>query len=233
MKVIVYLIILIKIPDLKGSFFYLLEYHPTYLQRRECIFESLLEKSQLPAVDLNLLLNSSILLRWLLLQTVYLGYIVPALPPRILAQIASLFLPNPPPISLNIIEIDIPAGVGSVAAYGVGVEETIMHTYIFNSDIPHSHSRLCLAHTFAKGIVHASGSVTVRLLHLLRSDVDAPPNGSVHGEVFEVQIFYDTGTLMTWVRFDVNAFDRPNHAPVAGSYVAYTVSASRWRQTAN
>ena len=50
---------------------------------------------------------------------------------RVLANISVLFLSDSPLVGVYIIEIDVFAWFGDVAAYGVGVEEAVVDPYVF------------------------------------------------------------------------------------------------------
>ena len=59
-----------------------------------------------------------------------------------------------------------------------------MNPYVFQCNVVEGDSWLGGAGTFSvKRIKHASRSVSVGLLHLLRTDVDGPPDWPVHGEI--------------------------------------------------
>jgi hypothetical protein len=112
--------------------------------------------------------------------------VVPAFPHSVLADISILFLSYSPFVRVYVVEIDIFAWVSDIAANGVWVEQAVVYLYIFDCDIAHSDSGFCLANSFSKGIKHASWSISIRLFHLLGTDIDAPPNWSIHCEVFKV-----------------------------------------------
>lgn len=59
-----------------------------------------------------------------------------------------------------------------------------MNLDVNQRNVSQSDSRLSLASTFSiKRVQHASRSVSVWFFHLLWTDVNCPPNGSVHSEI--------------------------------------------------
>jgi hypothetical protein len=164
------------------------------------------------------------------LETVYFGHIASPFTDDIFTEISGLFLPHEPAISPHVVEVYIFAGIGDVAADGVGEEETVVHAYVLHCDVAHGHSGFRFTDSLAEGVEHATGTVAVGFLHLLRTDVDAPPDGPVHCEVLEVEVFDYAGALVAGVGLHVDALDGPDHVPVAGRDVADAVAAGRGRQ---
>ena len=108
-----------------------------------------------------------------------------------------------------------------------------MNAYVLKRNVAESNSWLSFANSLAKRIKHAAWAITIRLLHLLRTDIDAPPNGSVHCEIFEVKILKDSCSLVSRIRLHINAFNRSYHAPVPSCNVPNAISPSRRRKTSN
>jgi len=95
---------------------------------------------------------------------------------------------------------------------------------ILDGDVANCDSRLSLADTFSEWIKHAPWPIPVRFFHLLRTDIYGPPNRLVHCEIFEIKIFYNTCSLMAWIRFHVNGLDGPDHLPVDCSDISDAIS---------
>lgn len=82
-----------------------------------------------------------------------------------------------------------------------------MYFDIFKGNVFQSDSRLSLACTFLiKWVQHTSRSISIRLPHLLRSNVNGPPNWSVHCKVFVINICNVSVSLITRICFNINTF---------------------------
>lgn len=82
-----------------------------------------------------------------------------------------------------------------------------MYFYIFKGYIFQSDSRLSFTCTFfIKWVQHTSRSISIWLFHLLRSDINCPPNGSVHSKVFVIDICNVSISLITRICFNIYTF---------------------------
>lgn len=145
---------------------------------------------------------------------------------HILAKITRLFLPISPRVSLHIVKVNISTRIACVASDSIGVKHTIMNSNILHCYISHGHSRLGLAHSFTKRIKHATRTISIRFFHLLRTNINTPPDWSVHCEVLKVQIFNYACTLMSGIGFHINAFYWSYHPPIFGCDISNAISTS-------
>lgn len=139
-----------------------------------------------------------------------------------------------PGISNDVVEVDIGAGIGNIAADGVGVEEALMDADIFEGDVAHGDSWLRGASTLlVERVEHAAWAVPVRLLHLLRTDIDGPPDWPVHREVLVEDVLDKATPLISRIRFHVDTLKWANHTHIAEGNVADTVAVTFRRNTSD
>lgn len=86
---------------------------------------------------------------------------------------------------------------------------------------------------FIERVKHASWSVPVGLFHLLGTDIDCPPDWSVHCEVGVVDILNQACALIAGVGFYIYAFEGTDHLDVAESNVTDTVATQLWGYTSD
>ncbi len=138
---------------------------------------------------------------------------------------SGLFLSDLPAVSLHVVEVDLPAGVTHIAPDGVGIQEALMYLNVLKGDIPHSHSRLGRTGALlVEGVQHAPRAVPVRLLHLLRTNVNSPPDRPVHRKITVVNILNEPSPLVPRVSLDVDALKWPDHPDIAESDIPDAVT---------
>lgn len=139
-----------------------------------------------------------------------------------------------PLIRDHFVEVDFRARVGDIASDCVRVEEALVDLDVFKRYVLESHPWLCRAGAlFVEGIQHASGPVSVGFLHLLRADVDGPPNGSVHREVLVVNVLDEPSSLISRIGLHVNSLQRPDHPHVSEGDIPDAVAVALRRHAAN
>ena len=116
----------------------------------------------------------------------YLRHIISSFSHHILTQISSLLLSHSPLIGLHIVKIYIFARVRHVASDRIGKKHAIVYSNVLYCNVADRHSWLSLADSLTKRVKHAPGTVSVGFFHLLRTDVNRPPNRFVHCEVLEI-----------------------------------------------
>lgn len=143
---------------------------------------------------------------------------------HILTYHSSLLLAYVPLVCGDILEIEIPTGVGDVASDGDWVEPAVADSYVPESNIFEGHERLCDAAALGiERIEHATGSVTVRLFHLLWSDIYRPPLRSKHRKVLIDNVGDNSVACVSWVGLDVDALKGILHVDVAESNILNAV----------
>ena len=114
-----------------------------------------------------------------------------------------------PFIHLHIDKVNLSAWICHVASNRDRVKETLMNLDINERDISQSHFWLSLASPFPiKWIQHTSRSISIRLFHLLRPDINSPPNWSIHSEipVIDVSDIAISLYLISRISLDINSF---------------------------
>jgi len=125
----------------------------------------------------------------------------------ILTNIACLLLPMLPSVGLHIVKVNIFARIGSIAPDCVRIEKAFVYLNVLQSDVPQGDSGLGLAGSLLiERIKHATRTISIRLLHLLGTDVDCPPNWAVHCEVAVVNVLDQSCPFISWICFDVDSF---------------------------
>lgn len=161
-------------------------------------------------------------------------FVVSAYSSSILANITIFFLTNSPSISPHIDEIDIPTRVSHIASQSHRVKKTLMDFYIFQCYISQSNSRLCgTCAMFIEWIQHATRPISIRLFHLLRSNIDSPPNRSIHGKVLIVDILNKPSALIPRIGLNIDSFEWPYHPNIFEGNIPDTVTPLMWRNTAH
>lgn len=120
---------------------------------------------------------------------------------------ASFLLPDVPFISPYVNEVDMLAWVRYVAPYCDRVEQAVFNVDILKRNVTEGDSWLsCAGALLVERIEHAAGTISIWLLHLLRPNIDSPPEGSDHGEVIIVDVFNQTSPLVSGIRFNIDPF---------------------------
>lgn len=137
-----------------------------------------------------------------------------------------------PSVCKYIVKVDVSAGIGHIASNSVWIEEALMNCNVFKSNITHGYSWLCLAGALlVERIQHASWTISVRFLHLLRADIYCPPYRTIHCEIKIVDVFNESGALVSWIAFNVYSFERADHSHISESNIADTVTVLLRRHT--
>ena len=107
-----------------------------------------------------------------------------------------------------------------------------MDFYVSKSDVMESDTRLsCTGSMFIKRIQHATRTISIRLLHLLRANIYRPPKWSIHGHVLIDDILNKTISLVSRVSFHINRLQWSNKVHISESYILNTVTPSMRRNT--
>ncbi len=145
-----------------------------------------------------------------------------------------MLLSELPSVSLHTVKVDISARVCDIASDSVWIEEAFVNFDVLKGNVLQGDSGLSLASSFfIERVKHASGTVSIGFFHLLRSNVDSPPDRSIHCEVGVVNVLNQTCTNISRVGFDIDPFKRPNHSHIPKGDIFYTVTVSFWWNTAN
>lgn len=107
----------------------------------------------------------------------------------------------PPALNLDVLKIDACARVGLVAADDARRQDTASRVQTPQSDVTDVNGGLSVAAT--KRISHAAGATTIRLLHLLRTDINVPPDGEMDIDVL-IQNVGNLAGASSWVSLHVN-----------------------------
>ena len=137
-------------------------------------------------------------------------------------------------ISANFNKIDILARIGNIASNCDWVEQTLMDFHILQSDISQSHSGLgCAGTFFVERVKHAAWAISIWLLHLLRANIDCPPDRPIHCEVYIVYVLHKPIAIIARVCFHVNTFEWPDHSHVPKCNISYAVATQIGRHTSH
>ena len=180
------LVIFFMVSYLIYCLFNLLKHYFAYLKYWERLFKSPIH--QILSLERNTffifsLLKNKLSLLIYLIKTMYFRNIISPFPKDILTHISSLFLTHQPFISLYIVKVNISTRISHIASDSVREKQTVMHFDIFNCYISHCNSRLSLTYTFSKWIEHAAWTISIWFFHLLRTDIDSPPNRLIHCKI--------------------------------------------------
>ena len=152
----------------------------------------------------------------------------------IFAYIASLFLSESPVISIYIPKIYLLARVAYVASDYDGKEDTVMDWHIIKSYVADVNEWLGLAVAlWIKRIKHTARPASSRLLLLLRSQIDSPPDWSPHDDIFVVDVFDLAWPLIAWVCFQIDSLKRFIKYSVNKGHISHTVMLEVGWNTAN
>lgn len=139
-----------------------------------------------------------------------------------------------PLIRNHIVKVDLSAWVGDIASYGVRIKETLMDLDVIKCDVFEGYPWLGLTCAFfIEGVEHASWAIAIWFLHLLRADVDGPPNGSIHCEVLIVDVLDQTSPFVSRVGLHVDALQWSDHSYVSEGDVFDAVTITLRRNAAH
>lgn len=139
-----------------------------------------------------------------------------------------------PLVSSYVLKVKVLTRIGLVAPDNDGEEETVVYHHILEGDVPESYSWLCGTGPFRiEWEQHTSWSISVRLLHLLRTNVNGPPVRSLHCDVFVPDVLNYPVPDVSWISLDINTFPGPFHIYVSESYVPDAVCILVRRHTSN
>lgn len=109
-----------------------------------------------------------------------------------------------------------------------------MNFNILEGNVSKSYSWLSGACTFfIKRIKHASRPVSIRLFHLLWTNIYCPPERSIHCKISIVYILNQSISLISGIRFNINAFNGPCYIYIPKSNIPNTIASSVWRHTSH
>ena len=109
----------------------------------------------------------------------------------------------PPGSHVDVLEVDVSAWIGLVAANKAGRQHAASGCNVPESDIPYIDARLRL--TVLERIGHTARATAVRLLLLLRADVYSPPNRIVHADAIVEKVSNLAGAGIALLRREMFA----------------------------
>ena len=141
-----------------------------------------------------------------------------------------IFLTDFPKICFDVNQVDLSARIRNVAPQSDWIQETFMDGNIFKGNVSQGDQRLCgTCPSRIKGIYHASRSRSSWLPHLLWTEINGPPDWSIHRNVFVIDIWDVSPSVDSWVRLDVDSLERTFHLNISESNIPDAASSHmRW-----
>ncbi len=141
-----------------------------------------------------------------------------------------IFLTDFPWISFDVNEVDLSARIRNVTPQSDWIQQTFVDGNIFKGYVRQGDQRLCgTCSSRIEGIYHASRSRSTWLPHLLWTEINCPPDWSIHCNVFVINIWDVTPSVDSRVCLDIDSLKRTFHLNISESNIPDTASSHmRW-----
>ena len=91
----------------------------------------------------------------------------------------------------------------------------------------------CTGAVAIKRIKHTARAISIWLFHLLRPDVNSPPNRAIHCDILVEDVLNEPSARIPWVCFYIDGFERADEFDISESDIADTIATWVRRNTAD